>query len=46
MISEYILKITFLKKPELIFFFCTQLNGFTKFQTIQFSINSLLFTHS
>ena len=33
MISEHILKIKFLNKAELIFL-CTQLNGFTYFQTI------------
>ena len=38
-ISKHILKITFLNKPELggLFFFCSLLNGFTQFQTIQFS---------
>ena len=39
MISKHILEITFLNKPEL--GFCTQLNGFKLFKTIQFS---LLFT--
>ena len=42
MISKHILKITFLKKTELIFFFFfgSQLNGFTYFQTIQFIARS------
>ena len=48
MISKHILLITFLNKPKLFFFFCTQLNGFTYFYFIQiilFTINHL-FSHS
>ena len=46
MISKQILKITFLNKPELHFFFCTQLNGFTQLQTIQFSISTIFCLHT
>ena len=38
-------EITFLNEPKLIFYFCTELNGFTYLlliQTILFSINHLL----
>ena len=46
MISIQILKITFLNKPELFFFFCTQLNVFTLFQMIQFSKNTVFCLHT
>ena len=47
MISKHILKMRFLNKLEFVFLiFCTQLNGLTLFQTIQFSKNTVWFIQS
>ena len=46
LISKHILKITFLNKPELVFFFGRKLNASAKFQTIQLSISTIFCLHT